>query len=410
MLDRHRLSPRNILLQGGAAATILTGLGFGLQSPASAAAPFKAGDIAVYRVGTGASLTSAGTSVFIDEYTPTGTFVQSIPLPTTTSGTNQPFVDSGTASSDGQLTLSTDGEDLVTEAYDASVGTAGVTGAASATVPRTVAVIDTSGDIDTSTALSDADSGNNVRSAVSTDGTSLWVAGGVDIRAASDGAGTSNLLAAQNTRNLQIADGQLYFSSSSGSFKGIGTVGTGTPKSGTQSLTLLPGNPDGGNSPVGFALATLGTGSAPDTLYVEDTSSILKYSLISGSWVAKGSITLPAIGSLSLEGLAVSVNNGTATLFASAGGGGATGGGTIWKATDDTGAGNTVSGSATSIITASTDEAFRGVAFVPAVPNDGATPEAPFAVLLPVVGLGALGIGGLIVARRRRRNDATASA
>lgn len=187
-------------------------------------------------------------------------------------------------------------------------------------------------------------------------------------------------------------------------------MGTGTPTSGTQTLTLLPGNPDGGNSPVGFTLATLGTGSAPDTLYVEDTSSILKYSLISGTWVAKGSITIASIGSLSLEGLAVSVSNGTATLIASAGGGGATGGGTIWKATDSSGAGNTVSGSATSIVTASANEAFRGVAFVPSVPNGGDAPEAPFAVLLPVVGLGALGVAGLTVARRRRRNDATANA
>jgi hypothetical protein len=394
-------------MQAGAAVTILAGAALGLAVPAAAASPFGAGDIVVYRVGTGSgSLTSAGTAVFLDEYTPSGTLVQSIPLPTTASGANKPLVDSGTATSDGQLTLSADGEHLVTQAYDAAVGTSGVTGAASSSVPRTVAVVDQSGNVDTSTALSDADSGNNVRSAVTTDGTTVWVAGAVDIRSAAEGAGTSSALATQNTRDLQIANGQLYFSSSSGSFKGIGTVGTGLPTSGTQTLTLLPGNPDGGNSPVGFALATLGAGPAPDTLYVADTASILKYSLVSGSWVAKGSISLPSIGSNTLEGLAVSVSNGAASLVASAGGGGAAGGGTIWTATDASGAGGTASGAATPVITAAANEAFRGVAFAPSGPPAGA-PEAPFAILLPVIGLGAVGASALTVAVRRRRHAAS---
>jgi hypothetical protein len=401
----QRPTRRSLLLQGGAAATILTGLAFGLQAPASAASPFAPGDIAVYRVGTGSSLTSAGTAIFIDEYTPTGTLVQSIPLPTTVSGSNKPFVDSGTATSDGELTLSSDGLHLVTEGYDAPVGTAGVSGASSATVPRTVALIDASGNIDTSTALTDANSGNNIRSAVTTDGTSLWEAGGVNIGSATDGASTSSLLATQNTRDLQIFNNQLYFSSSSGSFKGVGTVGSGLPTSGTQTLTVLPGNTDGSGSPNGFALATLGAGPGPDTLYVADASStpsIEKYSLVSGSWVAKGSISLPGNTGLTVEGLAVSVSGGTATLYVSGGGGGASGGGTVWKATDSTGAGNTVSGAATAIITASTNEAFRGVAFAPSAPPTAA-PEAPAALLLPVVGLGALAVSGGVVTVRRRR-------
>lgn len=45
-------------------------------------AGFTPGNLVVYRVGTGSgSLSSVGTPVFLDEYTPLGTLVQSIALP-----------------------------------------------------------------------------------------------------------------------------------------------------------------------------------------------------------------------------------------------------------------------------------------------------------------------------------------
>ena len=63
---------------------------------------------------------------------------------------------------------------------------------------------------------------------LTTDGTSLWEAGGVNIGSATDGASTSNLLATQNTRQLEIFNNQLYFSASSGSFiSGHRSVGDG---------------------------------------------------------------------------------------------------------------------------------------------------------------------------------------
>ena len=54
---------------------------------ASQAAGFTPGDIVVERVGNGgAALSSASQAVFLNEYTPTGTLVQSIALPTAVSG------------------------------------------------------------------------------------------------------------------------------------------------------------------------------------------------------------------------------------------------------------------------------------------------------------------------------------
>src|SRR6202012_4776134 len=98
----------------------------------------------------------------------------------------------------------------------------------------------------------------------------------------------------------------------------------------------------------------------PDTLYVADNaaSAIEKYSLISGTWTAEGSIAVPDI-----TGLTANDDDGTVVLFAtSSGASGNTG--TLYQATDTSGAGGTLSGSVNTLASTGT-EAFRGVAFAP---------------------------------------------
>src|SRR5436190_21706313 len=69
---------------------------------ASAAVPFTQGNIVVYRVGDGSiALAPAAAAVFLDEYTPTGTLVQSIAMPRTTSGLNKRLTATGTSTSEG---------------------------------------------------------------------------------------------------------------------------------------------------------------------------------------------------------------------------------------------------------------------------------------------------------------------
>jgi hypothetical protein len=101
-----------------------------LSALAAAAVPaFTAGDLAVLRIGDGTTaLSGAAAPVFVDEYTPTGSLIQSIALPTEpgADGTNARLTDSGSASSDGGLTLSADGTHLALGGYDAPVGTAAV--------------------------------------------------------------------------------------------------------------------------------------------------------------------------------------------------------------------------------------------------------------------------------------------
>src|SRR5438094_2275132 len=103
------------------------------------AAPFTAGNLVIYRVGDGAAaLGSGGTAVFLDEYTPTGTFVQSVAMPAT--GASGRLVASGTATTEGFLTRSQDGRYLVVPGYDAALA-ATVT---STTAPRVIGRVDAS--------------------------------------------------------------------------------------------------------------------------------------------------------------------------------------------------------------------------------------------------------------------------
>src|SRR5262249_15537666 len=111
-----------------------------------------------------------------------------------------------------------------------------------------------------------------------------------------------------------------------------------------------------------------GAGTAPDTLYITDqvansaAGQIDKYSLVGGTWVARGSISV-AQGITGLTGV---VNGSAVTLFATPSriDGLA---GTMYRFADSTGYNVSVSGTAGAIATASFNEAFRGVALVPSV-------------------------------------------
>ena len=90
-------------------------------------AAFTAGNLVIYRVGEGtAVLGGNATAAFLDEYSPTGTLVQSKALPTADNGIHQTLTNSGSATSEGQLNRSSDGKCLVFGGYDATPGTNGV--------------------------------------------------------------------------------------------------------------------------------------------------------------------------------------------------------------------------------------------------------------------------------------------
>lgn len=344
------------------------------------AAPFTPGNIVVYRVGPTSGgapgLTNVGNAVFLDEYETNGTFKQTVALPTTTSGPQKPLIQSGTATSNGQLNLSGNKQYLLFTGYgrDLIGGTGNVTQTASATVPRVVGRVKYDGTIDTSTALTTHGDADNTRSAASIDGTTIWVAGASSsgtsggVHVTTLGATTSTDLTStslNNARHVGIFDGQLYLSSSSGTntFKGVSTVGTGLPVSGAQTVTRLPGLTDA-NSPgtYAFCLLDLSPGiSGVDTLYIADdgTGALTKFSLVAGTWTANGTV---GTTSDNYTGLACSASGGTVSLFATRNGT------ALVKLDDASGYNGTLAGTPTVLVTAAANTVLRGVSLTPEAP------------------------------------------
>ncbi len=115
---------RRLLVGAVVGSLVISGLGV---LPDAQAAGFTAGNIVVARLGDGGgALSGAAAPVFLDEYTPAGALVQTIPLPTGVAGANRRLTMSGSAASEGALALSADGRYLTLAGYDADPGTAGV--------------------------------------------------------------------------------------------------------------------------------------------------------------------------------------------------------------------------------------------------------------------------------------------
>jgi hypothetical protein len=245
----------------------------------------------VLRLGDGtAPLSSAGAAVFVEERRVSdGTLVAgaTVPLPAAEGPVDgsprvHAFSLSGTATSDGALSLSGDGRYLVALGYNAAPGSAGVASTTSAAVNRLVARVGAGLDADTSTLLGDTPfNANNARSAASNDGLEFWAGGA--------GGGTAGVwyipygqnppapiqvYGAAAVRWLQVIDGQLYGTSNNSPNTNIFTVGAGLPATTGQSLTSLPGMPTAGASPFGFEVCDRSPAiPGIDTVYVADDSS-----------------------------------------------------------------------------------------------------------------------------------------
>lgn len=248
----------------------------GMASLASAA--FAPGNLVVSRMGDGtAALSSAAAQTTIVEYdlTPSSAPISLLPL---ASGPTSPrLVNSGSATSEGALTLSLNGQYLTIAGYDAAAGTASV--ATAAGITRNVAVIDSLGNT-AYTGMPGAYTANNIRSAASTDGTAIWTGGTSNPSGTggvwfvnNGGAGLAQTTAGavNNVRNVNIYNGNVYVSSASGTNVGINIVSGGLATSGPQTITQLPGTGVSGTgtpSPYDFWFADA------TTLYVADDRSL----------------------------------------------------------------------------------------------------------------------------------------
>jgi hypothetical protein len=346
-------------------------------------APFTTGNIVTLRVGEvgGPTLTTAAAPVFIDEYTTSGTFVQSVPMPFKSGAGQRKFSINGTSTTEGFLNLSPDGQYLSFGGYDAIPGTASISTTGAASVNRVVARVTQNGAINTSTAISDGHDAGSIRSACTVDGSAFWTGGagtgGGNRYVLLGSTGTSTLVSGtpSNTRGSAIYNSQLFTSSQSGSNIGINIVGTGLPTTTGNTAAILPGTASNTDltNPQGFVFADIDGNGSADVLYAADGNlGIVKFSNTGGTWTKRGSLPNPA-GRAS-AGLGIQLSGTDRVLFICLGTS-TTPATEIYKFVDNSAATANIASSGTDIITAcgspiitspsATTVLFKGVSFAP---------------------------------------------
>ncbi|WP_017259939.1 T9SS type A sorting domain-containing protein [Pedobacter arcticus] len=327
------------------------------------------------RIGDGSNLlTNNATPVYLDEYNVNGVLVKTIAMPIADFGDNKKLTLSGRYVYEGYPALSPDGQSVCILGYNAPVGTNMVGATSSSVINRTAGIVYANGSINTSTSLEDAFSSVNARGAVFDGNNGIWMTGGVSgVRYALLGASASTVVATVTGRAINVFDGQLFMSSTSGERR-LTTVGPGVLPIGGQSVVNLPGYPITG-SPCQFFLADV-CNSTPgiDVLYVADnTSGILKYSLVNGTWVSNGKVGTASDLYVGLTGSAV---NGSVVMYATRKSGTSdVGGGELVSITDSSGLNGTFSASPVVLATAQPNTVFRGVSYAfPNLPTESVLP------------------------------------
>jgi len=325
----------------------------------------------VTHVGDGmAALTSAATPVTVRKLKLDGSelMVDHFPLalPVAVNGNNQPITVSGSATSEGAISLSSDGRYAVVVGYAATVGTAAVNGTASMATNRVIGRIDRQGNIDTTTRTDTAFSGQNIRSAATDDGTRFWASGssgGMQLLPFGKlDPGTQILATPANERVVNIFGGQLYVTSGSANYNTLNVVGVGLPTMAGQMVSVGMGLVVASASPYGYAVFDFdGNVAGIDTLYITDDRTVANGGGIQ-HWTfdgAKWTLVATLGGGLTngTRGLAASVTNKVVTLYAT---------------TSESSANSVISlidqgmnPMATVLATAPANTAFRGVAFMP---------------------------------------------
>ena len=369
----------------------------------SNAANLSIGNIIVERVGDGvAALGTGATGVALVEYSTSGTAIQTITFPST--GSNQ-LTEGGSGTSAGYVN-SYNGLVAVT-GYNSPGGTASVVSQNT----KVTSILDNSGSVVTRTVYPTGGttgtppspfSGSNIRSAIATSSSTFYASGTSSGTPNTGGVwynnGTSfTQLTSGNTRNIEIYNNQLFYSTSAGVFRlgnGLPTTAGATP---TQVISVS------GGSVYGFLMFDTNADSLLDTAYTADDGAtagkgLSKWTSVDGnSWTQSWSLLINASNALQataaagfsgFRGLSGTYENGVASLFAISST--ETSNNRLLKILDN-GATPT---SATTIATSGANYAFRGV--------DIMTVPEPSSSMLMVVGMVAL---VAVRAVRRGRGD-----
>ncbi len=334
---------------------------------------FISGNLAVDRVTTNpvATLTDAATPVFIDQYptsagaaigTATAFLNSSSSLPSA-----NPFylLQSGTAASEGLISLDTTASYVCVAGYNALTGASGVASASDKQIIGKVSlarVNSTAGNCGTALA------GNNYRSLAS-DGTGFWFSGANGIVYANSSTATSGtLITDNNTDAVVIFAGSLYVSTQKTKYTS-GKIGiqafTGLPTSSTSTTTGIITSSTSSNVSAPYAFSFSKDGK---TCYVADgANGILKFTGTGSTYPLTYTFNyiLTSTGTkVPAEGIAVDYSSSNPVVyFTTLNPGGSNGnGGNLIEKVVDAGSGNQTP---TLIATAASKNAFNGLSFTP---------------------------------------------
>jgi hypothetical protein len=288
---------------------------FGSAKAGGSSFTFTTGDLVVSVEGNGVEDATSGpytdnqaAPLTLFEYDPSGTgslasYVGSLVLPQTAQGSNSPVSGEYGSSSEGTLQLSGNGKYLTIMGYgvnassfnadpakysstgNPALGQSGsLTGQSYTAVPRVVAEIAQNGSVNSTTALDNIFDQNNPRSVYSVNGASFYVSGQGSFPDATGGVFYATLGShsatsitgpdagggdSQDTRTVEVYDGQLYVStdskkgSTNRSF--IGTLGS--------QGSLPTSEANGGNGPAMLAGFGNSGGTGKETITTGPTSN-----------------------------------------------------------------------------------------------------------------------------------------
>ena len=332
-----------------------------------------ANQVAVVRVGDGqAALTSAATAVFVDVFdTNSGALLRTLTMPTAATGNNQPFAISGTSTTEGALNLAESNTKLVFGGYAAAPGLATVS--SSTTTSRVVATIDATGVPVTSNTIAVGQGFNtsSIRGCTSVNGVGYYcsgagssTSGGVRLVPVGTGVTTTGLYTTPtNTRVIDFIDNALYFSSGSSPFIGVSKDSAGgTPTAAGNIAKLQAGIAGTSPSPNGFQVLDMSTTvTGLDVMYmVDDRTSttgggLYKFAKVGTIWTPIDTLLLTNARGLTAKKSPC----GGVILFITTN--------TTLVSLQDNGGYNArfATRTFTTLATAATNTAFRGVAMTP---------------------------------------------
>lgn len=341
-------------------------------SAGSALAQFTVGNLAVFVADSSVSNTTASI-VELNKTSASQTAVNTYTINGAT-GTNA-LRFSGSASSTGYMSNSDDGSLLLFTGGN----TTSTSGNINTVLTRGVGSYNNAGTFSLATTYTGA-SGKQTRCATTTDNTNYYIAdqGGLFTNNATTASPTGNY------RGVKSFGGVVYIAMSSSTSTTIAVNTVSAASGGT--VTGLTGLTNDANLQDFYLIQSGTNGSTYDVLYMIDATSntagtILKYSLVSGTWTSNGSYTTSFGG----FGLAAEPTTTGANLYVSSGQGALTAN-SVMKLEDLAGyntAINITTANNITLYTAATGAIVKGVAFAPGLPPSATVTATPDSILTP---------------------------